>query len=214
MHSHHLTVTRTARYFVLGEAGPQIKQVWVVLHGYGQLAEFFLRKFRALDDGQTLVVAPEALSRFYLDGAHSRVGASWMTREDRQTEITDYTAYLNQLHHHLAQQLPADMEWRVLGFSQGVATACRWVAAGQVKCSRLVLWGGVFPPDLHPEEAFSNLKDTQLHLAAGRQDALVTPGRVEEQLRVLQTQGLNPELHWYEGGHDIDEPLLLRLHRL
>ena len=42
-----------------------------------------------LDDGSRLIVAPEALSRFYLGevsqrpASERRVGASWMTREDR-----------------------------------------------------------------------------------------------------------------------------------
>ena len=65
MEKHHLKVSRTARYFTLGELNEQTKNVWFVCHGYGQLAEYFIRNFEAINDGENLIVAPEALSRFY-----------------------------------------------------------------------------------------------------------------------------------------------------
>ncbi len=66
MQEHHISVTRTARYYTLGEISRGVAEVWFVCHGYGQLAERFIRHFAALDDGTRLVVAPEALGRFYL----------------------------------------------------------------------------------------------------------------------------------------------------
>ena len=96
-----LAVRRTARVAVLGPEGPGVRELWYVLHGYGQLAAPFLEEFRAIDDGTRLIVAPEALSRFYEGDAKSRlhkdarVGASWMTREDREAEIADYLGYLD-----------------------------------------------------------------------------------------------------------------------
>ena len=33
----------------------------------------------------------------------------------------------------------------VLGFSPGVATACRWTALGKADAQQLVLWGGSMP---------------------------------------------------------------------
>ncbi|NIP78275.1 MAG: phospholipase, partial [Gemmatimonadetes bacterium] len=83
------------------------REVWFVLHGYGQLAERFVRRFDALPgvrDGMRAVVAPEALSRFYVEeevtgphGPESRVGATWMTRADREHEIRDYVEYLDRV---------------------------------------------------------------------------------------------------------------------
>ncbi|MEZ4763957.1 MAG: hypothetical protein R3C26_12480 [Calditrichia bacterium] len=37
------------------------------------------------------------MSRFYLQSTNGRIGATWMTREDRENEIADYLAYLNNL---------------------------------------------------------------------------------------------------------------------
>ena len=60
---HRITVPRTARYYTLGEA-VTASELWLVLHGYGQLARFFLRPFEGMERGR-LIAAPEALSRFY-----------------------------------------------------------------------------------------------------------------------------------------------------
>src|SRR5437773_9979565 len=97
MHEHHLSVSRTARYFTLGERSAAVAEVWFACHGYGQLGARFLEKLRVLDDGTRYLVAPEGLSRFYLSESPSerRVGASWMTREDRLAEIADYVQYLD-----------------------------------------------------------------------------------------------------------------------
>src|SRR5688572_17917874 len=96
MHEHHLRVQRTARYYALGSVGAHVRCIWVVLHGYGQLAASLLSRCAPLAGDDTLVVAPEALSRFYLapvspaDHRNAKVGASWMTREARESEIADY----------------------------------------------------------------------------------------------------------------------------
>ncbi|HJS73420.1 MAG TPA: phospholipase, partial [Vicinamibacteria bacterium] len=86
--SHHLAVPRTARYLTLGPGEGPIEEVWFLLHGYGQLASELLHYARALAGDRRLLVAPEGLSRFYHED-HEKVGASWMTREDRLAEIDD-----------------------------------------------------------------------------------------------------------------------------
>src|SRR5215213_7354677 len=127
MHEHHLSVTRTARYYTLGPLDGAPREVWVVCHGFGQLASRFLRHFDAIDDGTRLVVAPEALQRFYLDelkipAAERRVGATWMTREDRLADINDYVGYLDALCEELFRRVPrGSARLVVLGFSQGVS---------------------------------------------------------------------------------------------
>ena len=58
---------------------------------------FLLKKFENLNDGSTLIIAPEALNRFYIDGTYNRVGASWMTKEERITDIKENNEYLDSL---------------------------------------------------------------------------------------------------------------------
>ena len=135
---HHLEVTRTARYHVLGDAHGDWGTVWYALHGYAQLAGDFLRACRPLGAGGALVVAPEGLSRFYPEGGSGAVAASWMTSEDREAEIADTVGYLRTLD---ASLRPAGREACALGFSQGAAAASRLVVLGGLRPRRLVLWG-------------------------------------------------------------------------
>ena len=48
---HSIRVRRTARYYTLGPTHGFPRELWIVCHGYGQLAGKFLRQFAPLDDG-------------------------------------------------------------------------------------------------------------------------------------------------------------------
>jgi predicted esterase len=208
---HHIAVARTARYFVAGderEAG----EVWFVLHGYSQLAAGFLRWFQPAIRPGRLVVAPEALSRAYFEerGAR-RVGASWMTREDRDAEIEDYVRYLDQVADEVMGILPARARLEVHGFSQGCATACRWAALGRHPASRLVLWGGTVPPDLDLDRLRTGLGGAPLVVAVGTRDRFVSADQVAAEETRLTGGGLAPAVIRFEGGHAVDPATLATL---
>lgn len=209
----HLRVSRTARYFTLGDPASPPREVWIVCHGYAQLAAPFLRRFEPLDDGSRLIVAPEALSRFYLEINHSndgRVGASWMTREDREVEMDDYVAYLDTLQAELFEQVRREsVRLVVLGFSQGTATASRWAVRGRARVDRLVLWAGLLPPDVDPAVQRDRLDRLDMVLVAGDKDDYVTPARLAEQRSALDRAGVRHRAITFDGGHAI-EPGALR----
>lgn len=211
---HHLEVTRTARYWTLGEVADAPQDVWFVLHGYKQLARRFLRRFEALDDGTRLIVAPEALSRFYVSdepgrhGPSSVVGATWMTREDRESEIRDYVAYLDRLADAV---LTGGERVTVLGFSQGVATAARWVTYGRVRPTRLVLWADALPPDLDMPRAAAALSSTELVMVRGAEDRSLGAELAGNDARRLSEAAIAHRVVRYRGGHDIDEETLKEL---
>jgi len=211
--AHTLEVPRTARYHTLGPDGAQ--DVWVVLHGYGQLARRFLRRFAPIDDGTRRIVAPEGLSRFYVGsepgrhGPASLVGATWMTREDREHDIHDYVRYLDLLADRVA---PVGTRITVLGFSQGVATAARWTSLGRVRPDRIVFWGDFLPPDLDLPSAAARWRGTELTRVWGNGD----PGlkatklaRAEEEM--ITALGLAVPTLRYDGAHDIDAGTLAAL---
>jgi predicted esterase len=221
---HHIEVPRTARYWVLGGKVAAPRELWFVLHGYGQLARRFLRRFEALDDGTRVIVAPEALSRFYAsDGARrhgpgSVVGATWMTREDREREITDYVSYLDRLAaavragiaDEVRGEVGGTLHSTVLGFSQGVATAARWSVLGAERPARLALWGDFLPPDLDLHRARAAWAATDVVLVRGTADAALSDGaRAHSEEASLARAGLSPVRFHYEGGHEI-EPEALR----
>ncbi len=213
MTEHHLAVQRTARYFQLGEPAAATRRVWFVCHGYGQLAGYFIRHFAALiaADPALVVVAPEGLSRFYLQGNGGRVGASWMTRDDRLHEIEDQTGFLNQLAERILSQCPTDVRVTVLGFSQGTATAGRWLAQAVFRPARLVLWAGEFPPDIDPDAAARLLRGLLLTLVVGDHDEYLTSELVAQQQARLRQLGATPTLLTFAGKHELNQEILAQL---
>jgi predicted esterase len=216
---HRIRVRRSARYYTLGPTHGFPRELWVVLHGYGQLAARFLAWFAPLDDGTRLVVAPEALSRFYLDPiaerrgqAAPRVGATWMTREDREHEIEDYVAYLEQLSAEIRRHLAgAGPRIVVLGFSQGTATMCRWLAASELRADQVVLWAGGVPPELDVAEWSARLHGAALTLVAGEQDEMVPASAVVQEGERMSAAGVAFTLLRHPGGHRVDGDALLAL---
>lgn len=208
MEERFIRVPRTARYHVLGsiEAAPE---VWIVLHGYGQLARYFLNVFEGIEEGRA-IVAPEGLSRFYLDTEHSRVGATWMTREDRLHEIDDQISYLDALVAELTKQAMPGATVNALGFSQGVATASRWALRGKTKLNRLVLWAGSIPPELD-REALRALQNITVDLVLGDKDEYAEPSDLEVGARRLESAGIPNRKHLYSGTHRLEPVLLGRL---
>ncbi|MCC7133404.1 MAG: hypothetical protein IT352_12175 [Gemmatimonadales bacterium] len=202
--AHRLQVTRSARYYLLGErAGAE--EIWFALHGYSQLASNFLKWFEPAAKPGRLIVAPEALSRSYFEENQARrVGASWMTREDREAEIEDYIRYLDQLADEVIGSLPPRVRLEVHGFSQGAATACRWAAFGRHPVNRLVLWGGTVPPDLDLERLRSSLRDGSLVVAVGDKDQFVSNEAVRNEQARLLGVGLPVVLRGFAGGHYVD----------
>ena len=221
MQEHALQTPRTARYLTLdplSDAGPEpVAEVWIVVHGYGQLARYALRDFRGLRSPRRMIVAPEALNRFYLDDAHQRVGATWMTREDRIADIADYVAYLDAVFGAVCDRIHSDthaIPLVVLGFSQGVQTVSRWLdqsprlASRTRRADRLILWGGAWPHDTDLPTARSWLKDADLTLVAGDRDEYVTPDRLAAQEAALRDADVPFRTIRYEGGHRIDPEIL------
>ncbi len=198
---------RTARYSQLGECGPDTKRVWFVLHGYGQLSSFFIKHFENQADATTCVIAPEGLSRFYLDGKWDRVGATWMTKEDRLHEIEDYLQYLDGLYQTTVGQLKHTPEIILLGFSQGTATAWRWAMKGMIKPNQFILWAGGPATDAM-DKTEEKLKDTGLHFVLGDADEYITLPNAQKQLLSLQQIKPDAKLWTFQGTHCIDPETL------
>ena len=221
MNENHLEVTRTARYWTAGDEDAP-SEVWFALHGYKQLARRFMRRFEPIAGEGRLVVAAEALSRFYVSsesgrhGAASVVGATWMTREDREHEIADYVRYLDRLAAHVLGGLGDERgddgpRILVLGFSQGVATATRWVVHGSIRPDRLLLWGDFTPPDLDLEAARTAFDGIDVVAVRGNSDPALSPRLAEEEAVRLSEAGLHVRSLRYDGGHDIDADTLVEL---
>lgn len=215
MQPHQLLVTRTARYYLTGPDTGAVRQVWIALHGYAMLAARFAPWLGVLDDGETLLVVPEALSRFYLetarDGRHGNlIGATWLTREDREAELTDAIGYLDRLARQVAPRLRPGGRLGVLGFSQGAAMAARWAAHGTIVPDHLVLWGAP-PPTESVAPLGLRLAGRVVTLVAGDRDPVAPAGALEEPARELSAAGVVARVERFPGGHELPPEVLRRV---
>lgn len=214
---HFIQFNFNAHYFTLGDLSPDTRKIWFVLHGYGQLAKYFIRKFQPLADAGIFIIAPEGLSRFYLEDVTSRsqsgnqkVGATWMTRENRLQDISNYINYLNTIHYKI---IPPhfDGEITVFGFSQGAATAARWITNHPIKFQRLIAWCGIFPPDMDFALASEILKDKKVVEVIGKSDPYLTVEKMKEMIALNERLKISPEVIKFEGGHEIVPSELIKL---
>lgn len=213
---HHITVQRTARYYTLGELNEQTTDVWFCLHGYGQLAKYFIRRFDVVQNERTVVVAPEGLSRLYLNGEYSKIGASWITREDREHEVRDYVAYLNQLYDSLLvnrTESGPPLRITLLGFSQGAATACRWLNnSGQLWANRLILWAGFFPNGLADVIDPTKLAQIDTLYVYGEQDEYIEQmDDPDGYIRRMQAEVPSLRVVPFAGKHTVEREVLQQL---
>lgn len=218
---HHLTTVRTARYYTLGAPLAETKRVWFVLHGYAQLAGRFLRHFTGVVPEDTLIVAPEALSRFYLelpraDRKHmERIGAAWMTREDRDADIADTRAWLDGVYRtvmdDIARASDAPPEVTIMAFSQSVAITMRWIAGGVVKPNRVIMWAGSLATDVDADAFRVGLGDAEVLLVAGERDMFLT----EKTRPLIRGQwdalGIPVREIMYDGVHEVNAVMLAEL---
>lgn len=208
MHAHHAFIQKSVRYFTIGKPTARVNHLWVCLHGYGQLADWFGKRFEKWASKDRLFVFPEGPHRFYTEGTSGRVGASWMTREDRLNDINDQFNYLENLVGEFQEKLPGDCKIQVLGFSQGVATAFRWIDRSALPISSLICWAGSFPPDIDyslNQQRFNGLK---LHACFGDNDAFISTEIAQKLIRQLTEQGIGLTSHFYHGGHRLYLDLL------
>jgi predicted esterase len=204
-----------ARYFTAGQLTPQTRQVWIVFHGYGQLASYFLKKFEFLAEKGIYLIAPEGLSRYYLSEltdagrADNRVGATWMTSENRLMDIANYVRFLGAVAEKELRNCRAPVT--LFGFSQGCATACRWATQGGINFERLILWAGLFPPDMNFERGHSLLSQRKTLMVTGKKDPYLTPDRMKEFDELAAKLGITPEKIVFDGKHELNAKVMEKL---
>lgn len=192
------------RFFQQGEIRKNTKAIFFVLHGHGQQAKYFIRKFEPLFDLDHCIIAPEGLSRYYLEGYSGRVGATWMTTEDRETDINNYTHYLNTLYASIKPKIGDKTRVYLLGFSQGAATASRWAASEAMNFHKLVLWAGIFPPDMNFPLVANKYKGKEILYIYGSQDPFLSESKMQEMKTLSKKLKISPRIIQFQGGHDIE----------
>jgi len=195
-------------YYLSQDPTGKEQEVWIVLHGYGQLAEFFIRKFLPYASSDLLVVAPEGTNHNYLNEFQGRVGANWMTSYQREMAIANNHRMLNQLMNDLLSKFTNPPKIHLLGFSQGAATGTRWASQWAGHLETMVLWGGGFAHDLTLEVAKEKFAATEILVVLGERDELITEESKKKQVDLLEALDKPLKLLTFPGGHELDSNLL------
>lgn len=212
MHTLTVPIQKTGFCSVLGEA-ENPADLWFVLHGYGQLSQYFIKHFDAVAGEHTVIAAPEAPSRFYLDGTYGRVGACWMTKHERETDIADLNGYLDTMFDELCRRhrVGEHTRLRFLAFSQGVPVLCRWLARRTEPIHQLILWAGAVPQDMPLPQLQHLLGRAPSYLVYGTQDPYLKQTQFPMLQTLLNEQRLPVQVRTFEGEHTLDADLLKEL---
>jgi predicted esterase len=192
--------------------GQSTKEIWIIFHGYGQLASRIINKFTSIQNEDRYFVAIEGLSRFYWGGVtSSQVAASWMTSQDRLEEIADFCHYIQTLYDDLQSNSNDNVKIVLFGFSQGVATLMRWVHQNQPAFNTGILWAGGIPEDISFLELKPYFKNKSLHFVYGNEDQFLTGEYLAFQKSVMQKNEFDIAMHEFEGKHVVDREVLKKL---
>ena len=196
----------TNTYSTLNDWTAETKNVWVVFHGIGYLSRYFLKYFKQLDREKNYVIAPQAPSKYYLNGKYEHVGASWATRENTETEMENVLNYLDKVWGN--ENLAAAPNLILFGYSQGVSVVTRWVARRKINCSRIILNSGRIPKELEPSD-FSFLEDTRISFVYGKEDPFVNEQFINsEEKRIRDLFPKNLEFLPFNGGHEVNKEVI------
>ncbi len=201
-----ITYTTINTYDTLNSFTPKTKNVWLVFHGIGYLSRFFIRHFSNLPPLENYIICPQAPSKYYKDASYKRVGASWLTKEHTIPEIENVLNYVDEVIKKEAID-PKNVNFIVLGYSQGVSIATRWLAYRKHFCHKLIMISGVFPKELESAN-FSHLPNLNTIHTVGIKDEIFDPINITKQENRLLDYFPNIEIINHGGGH-IFETLLL-----
>lgn len=197
----------TNTYSTLNTLTGKTKNIWFVCHGIGYLSRFFLKYFDELNSEENYIIAAQAQSKYYLGSKYRHVGASWLTKENTTKEIDNVIRYFDAVLD--AEKLPKNINFIVLGYSQGVSVVTRYVAKRKLKCSNLVLMSGGIPKELESHD-FEFLKETtKVSLIYGTDDEYLNEEHmVYEKKRFYELFGNTAIITVFEGKHEVKKEVL------
>jgi predicted esterase len=201
-----ITYKSSNSYSTLNTLTDATKNVWFVCHGMGYLSRYFLRYFKQLQPEENYIIAPQAPSKFYIQ-PKMHVGANWLTRDNTAAGMENITNYFDAV--LKAEKIPQIMNFIVLGYSQGVSVAMRYLAKRQLQCNQLVLHSGGIPKELIAKDFDYLSERTKVKLIYGTKDEYLDEARIkEESARAIELFGDRLEIIPFEGKHIVNVALI------
>lgn len=203
-----VTYNNVNTYETLNKYTTNTKNVWLVFHGIGYLSRFFVRHFSKLSPEDNYIICPQAPSKYYKDNTYKRVGASWLTRENTAIETENVLNYIDAIMSNEAIDFNT-VNFIVLGYSQGVSIATRWLALRKRFCHKLIMVSGVFPKELNGE-FFTYLPNLKTVHSVGLSDEIFDPINVKKQENRIQSFFPQVKFINHNKGHILNPSLLDR----
>jgi len=195
----------TNSYSTLNQLTKSTRNIWFVCHGMGYLSRYFLKYFKELNPNENYVIAPQAQSKYYIQPEFKHVGASWLTRENTIMETQNVMAYFDSIFE--TECLKNNERLIIVGYSQGVSVAMRYVASRKIDCEHLVLMSGGIPKELKKED-FYHLNG-EITFIYGNKDEFINDERMQsEQSRVKELFGNKAKVIEFDGNHKVNVELI------
>lgn len=203
-----ITYQASNSYATLNSLSPTTKNVWFVCHGMGYLSRYFLKYFADLDPQENYIIAPQAQSKYYVSSRLKRVGASWLTKENTIKETDNVMRYFDAVLE--AEQIPKHTNFILLGYSQGVSVALRYLAKRSLKCAQIMIMSGGIPKELNAHDFAFLAPITKVSLIYGTNDEYLNEARISSEItRALELFGhCNLQILPFEGPHEVNSELL------
>ncbi|WP_418513742.1 alpha/beta hydrolase [Corallibacter sp.] len=203
-----ITYKTSNSYATLNHLSSTTKNVWFVCHGMGYLSRYFLRYFEGLNKEENYIIAPQAQSKYYIPPKFRHVGASWLTKENTVKETENVMRYFDAILE--AENIPVDKNLIVLGYSQGVSVAMRYVAKRKLQCQQLVLHSGGIPKELTSSDfSFYTGKTTMIY---GTEDEYLNEERITiETTRANELFNNKVTIIPFDGKHVVNVDLINKL---
>ena len=162
----------------------------VVLHGAGGDARYFLDQFKHDADRRGAILLSVQSS-----------GRTWAQRKptDDEADVANIRTAIADL---TEKALIDKGRTTVLGFSDGASYALSIGMAYPGLFRTIVAFS--------PGYAFAPLNiDTEqrIFIAHSRRDPILPAANVRDMIKGLEAAGYSPEVHWFNGGHEIDPQL-------
>ncbi|UZO79519.1 serine hydrolase family protein [Aquimarina sp. ERC-38] len=197
-----ITYHSTNTYSTLFSLTLKTNKIWLVFHGIGYLSRYFIRFFQELDPTTNYVIAPQAPSKYYKDFSYKKIGSSWLTKENTTIEIENNLQYIHAI--FTKEEIPLEKELVVIGYSQGVSMASRWIANYKINPSYFFIISGAFPKELNQKHFLHLTNTSKLIHIVGENDPYFEKKNIElEKLRVGQILP-NIRFKTHPGGHELN----------
>jgi predicted esterase len=202
--------TTSNTYHILNSFSSTTKNVWLVFHGMGYLSRYFIRYFSELSSEENFIIAPQAPAKYYMGEKFKHVGASWLTRENTIEDTKNIFNYMDTV---FEAEKPETMpNFIVLGYSQGVSIATRWLASRKIQCNQLILHSGGIPVELTTKDFDYLNSDTKVTYLYGDKDQYITEARkTEESLKGAKLFGDRLKVVVFDGIHEVNKDFIKKI---